>query len=145
MLGSILQTELHPHLSNRTVLRLRITKRERKRRDGEEERGRKGSWRGRSGKQEATSQGEMPRGGEAQRVTAENLRIVTHMWNQKTLKGIITGQEWLCRPLIPALRRRRQEELCEFKIGLVHMASSRTVRAVQWNSTRQNEWQQLGR
>lgn len=144
MLGSILQTELHPHLSNRTVLRLRITKRERKRRDGEEERGRKGSWRGRSGKQEATSQGETPRGGEAQRVTAENLRIVTHTRNQKTLKGIITGQEWLCRPLIPALRRRRQE-LCEFKTGLVHMASFRTVRAVQWNSTRQNEWQQLGR
>ena len=33
-------------------------------------------------------------------------------------------------PLIPALRRQRQVDLCEFEASLVYRASSRTVRAV---------------
>ena len=33
-------------------------------------------------------------------------------------------------PLIPALRRQRQADLCEFKASLVYRDSSRTVRAV---------------
>ena len=35
---------------------------------------------------------------------------------------------WRCTPLIPALRRQRQEDLCEFKASLVYMVSSRTAR-----------------
>jgi hypothetical protein len=37
---------------------------------------------------------------------------------------------WLT-PLIPALRRQRQADLCEFKASLVCRASSRTSRATQ--------------
>ena len=33
-------------------------------------------------------------------------------------------------PLIPALGRQRQVDLCEFKASLVYRASSRTARAV---------------
>ena len=32
-------------------------------------------------------------------------------------------------PLIPALRRQRQADLCEFEASLVYIASSRTARA----------------
>jgi hypothetical protein len=32
-------------------------------------------------------------------------------------------------PLISALRRQRQEDLCEFDTSLVHIVSSRTARA----------------
>jgi len=34
-------------------------------------------------------------------------------------------------PLIPALRRQRQADLCEFKTRLVYRVSSRTVKALQ--------------
>jgi hypothetical protein len=30
-----------------------------------------------------------------------------------------------CTPLVPALRRQRQADLCEFKANLVYIASSR--------------------
>ena len=33
-------------------------------------------------------------------------------------------------PLIPALGRKRQEDLCEFKVSLVYKESSRSARAV---------------
>jgi hypothetical protein len=36
-------------------------------------------------------------------------------------------------PLIPAFRRQRQVDLCEFKASLVYRASSRTARATQRN------------
>ena len=32
-------------------------------------------------------------------------------------------------PLIPALRRQRQEDLCEFEAKLIYRVSSRTARA----------------
>ena len=34
---------------------------------------------------------------------------------------------WLCMPLIPVLRRQRQEDLCEFEASLVYIVSSRTA------------------
>jgi hypothetical protein len=37
-------------------------------------------------------------------------------------------------PLIPALRRQRQADLCEFEASLVYRVSSRTSRAIQRNS-----------
>jgi hypothetical protein len=36
--------------------------------------------------------------------------------------------------LIPALRRQRQEDLCEFEAGLVYIANSRTVSTVAWRN-----------
>jgi hypothetical protein len=36
--------------------------------------------------------------------------------------------EWWCTPLIPALRRQRQVDLCEFQAILVYRESSRTAR-----------------
>ena len=33
-------------------------------------------------------------------------------------------------PLISALRRQRQADLCDFKVSLVYIVSSRTARAV---------------
>ena len=34
-------------------------------------------------------------------------------------------------PLVPAFRRQRQVDLCEFKTSLVYIESSRTARATQ--------------
>jgi hypothetical protein len=42
-------------------------------------------------------------------------------------------------PLIPALRRQRQADLCEFKVSLVYRMSSRTARATHRNSLSQNK------
>ena len=36
-------------------------------------------------------------------------------------------------PLIPALKRQRQADLCEFEARLVYRGNSRTVRAIQRN------------
>jgi hypothetical protein len=36
--------------------------------------------------------------------------------------------QWLM-PLISALRRQRQEDICEFKVSLVYIVSSRLARA----------------
>jgi hypothetical protein len=44
-------------------------------------------------------------------------------------------------PLIPALRRQRQADLCDFEASLVYRASSRTARAVQRNLV----WRREGR
>jgi hypothetical protein len=43
-----------------------------------------------------------------------------------------------CMPLIPALRKQRQVDLCEFKTSLVHKASSKTQR----NPVSKNKQQQ---
>ena len=37
-----------------------------------------------------------------------------------------TAGLWWCTPLIPALRRQRQGNLCEFEVSLVNRVSSRT-------------------
>jgi hypothetical protein len=40
------------------------------------------------------------------------------------------SQEWWCSPLIPALRRQKQADLCEFESSLVYRVSSRTARVI---------------
>ena len=45
---------------------------------------------------------------------------------------VLSWQQW-CIPLIPALSRQRQEDLCEFKANLVYTVSSRTARTTQRN------------
>jgi hypothetical protein len=40
---------------------------------------------------------------------------------------------WWLTPLIPALGRLKQVDLCEFKVSLVYRASSRPARAIQRN------------
>jgi hypothetical protein len=42
------------------------------------------------------------------------------------------------KPLIPALGRQRQEDLCEFKASPVYRVSSRTARATQRNLVLKN-------
>jgi hypothetical protein len=44
-----------------------------------------------------------------------------------------------CRPLILALRRQRQVDLCEFKASLVYRASPRTVKDIQGNPVLKNQ------
>ena len=51
---------------------------------------------------------------------------------------------WRHTPLIPALRRQRQANLCEFEASLVYKVSSRTARPIQRtpvskNKTKQNK------
>ena len=49
--------------------------------------------------------------------------------NKEPLKG--AGQWWRT-PSVPALRRQRQAELCEFKASLVYRVSSKTARVTQY-------------
>jgi hypothetical protein len=42
----------------------------------------------------------------------------------------MAGQKW-CTPLISALRKQRQVDLCEFETNLIYMVSFRTARATQ--------------
>jgi hypothetical protein len=44
---------------------------------------------------------------------------------QSTLRNTIKAQPWWYTPLIPALGRQRQAELCKFKSSLVYKVSSR--------------------
>ena len=46
---------------------------------------------------------------------------------------------WRCTPLILALRRQRQADLCEFKVRLVLKVSSRTTKATQRNPVLKNQ------
>jgi hypothetical protein len=47
---------------------------------------------------------------------------------------------WCPRPLVPALERQRQGDLCEFKASLVYRLVSRTARAViQRNPVSKNQ------
>ena len=41
------------------------------------------------------------------------------------------GGQWRCTPLIPALRKQKQVDLCEFEASLVYRMSPRTVMATQ--------------
>lgn len=43
----------------------------------------------------------------------------------------IISQAWWFTPLMPALRRKRQVELCEFKANLVYIVNSREARVTQ--------------
>jgi hypothetical protein len=53
------------------------------------------------------------------------------------------GRRWW--PLIPALRRQRQADLCVFEASLVYIVSSRTTKAIErpcqnkTNKTKQNQ------
>jgi hypothetical protein len=51
----------------------------------------------------------------------------------KILKLGFSGQTWWCTPLIPALGRQRQVDLCEFEASLLYKVSYRTARATQKN------------
>jgi hypothetical protein len=46
------------------------------------------------------------------------------------LKSKVYTWAWWRTPLIPALRKQRQEDLCEFEASLVYRVSSMTARAV---------------
>ena len=48
---------------------------------------------------------------------------------KQRLKHFTLNQAWGRTPLIPALRRQRQEDLCEFKVSLIYIVSFRTARA----------------
>jgi hypothetical protein len=51
------------------------------------------------------------------------------VWMQKLFKkNTVWGQERGHVPLIPALWRQSQVDLCEFKASLVYIARSRTAR-----------------
>ena len=45
-------------------------------------------------------------------------------------KDYLLARQWWCTPVIPALRRQRQGDLCQFKASLVYRVSSRMARAV---------------
>jgi hypothetical protein len=47
------------------------------------------------------------------------------------LKLLTSARWWWHRPLVPALGRQRQADLCEFETSLVYIVSSRTARATQ--------------
>ena len=49
------------------------------------------------------------------------------------VKNKSLSEAWWYVPLIPALGRQTQADLCEFKASLVYKASSRTARATQKN------------
>ena len=54
------------------------------------------------------------------------------------LKSCSLGH-WWCMPLIPALGRQRQANLCEFETSLVYTVSSRTTsKAIQGNPVLKN-------
>jgi hypothetical protein len=45
----------------------------------------------------------------------------------------------VCVPLIPALRRQKQVDLCELEASLVYRFSSRTAKATQRNPVLKNK------
>ena len=65
--------------------------------------------------------------------------------NELCLRSLIKARWWWCTPLIPALGKQRQVDLCVFEASLVYRVSSRTARAAQRNpvlKTKQNKKQQ---
>ena len=60
---------------------------------------------------------------------------------KKTLKKLSEARQWWHAPLIPALRRQRQE-ISEFEASLVYRASARTgSKATQRNSVSKSKKQ----
>ena len=52
----------------------------------------------------------------------------------------MSSAEWWCTPLIPALGRQRQADLCEFETTLVYRASTKTgSKAIQINPVSKNK------
>ena len=51
--------------------------------------------------------------------------------------------QWWYAPLIPALRRQRQGDLCEFKTNLVYRVSARTARTTWRNPVWKNQIKQI--
>jgi hypothetical protein len=47
------------------------------------------------------------------------------------LNNIVLARWWRPMPIISALKRQRQEDLCEFKDSLVYRSSSRLARTTQ--------------
>jgi hypothetical protein len=73
------------------------------------------------------------------------LKIQTKQWMMTTKKKselrfmfIFSQAQW-CTPLVPALRRQRQMDLCEFKASLVYIVSSRTAWTTQWEPVSKNK------
>ena len=68
---------------------------------------------------------------------------------QTKQKTNTSGAWWWHTPLVPALRRQRQENLCEFEASLAYKASSRTARTTQKNpvskTNKQNKTKQKQR
>jgi hypothetical protein len=62
---------------------------------------------------------------------------ITHGVLSMGVKKAQLAEQWWGKPLIPALGRQRQRDLCEFKVTLIYKASSRTARDV----TRRNQSQ----
>ena len=57
--------------------------------------------------------------------------VIKYVWLNKSACG--SAGRWWRTPLIPALGKQRQEDLCEFEDSLVYRVSFRTARATQRN------------
>ena len=62
-------------------------------------------------------------------------RIQSH--SLKSRKG--EPRQWRRTPLVPALGRQRQVDLCQFEASLIYRGSSRTARATQRNLVSKNK------
>ena len=58
-----------------------------------------------------------------------SIPVEDHALNILKIAGL-----WWRMPLIPALERQKQADLCEFKSSLIYKVSSRTARAVSQRS-----------
>ena len=54
------------------------------------------------------------------------------MWRrvEKEEPSKISDKVWCSIPLIPALRKQKEADLCEFEVSLVYIMSSRTDRTI---------------
>ena len=62
--------------------------------------------------------------------TPEPQELGTSLLTQQVKKKIVPRCGGM-HALIPTLRRQKSEDICEFKAGLVHIVSSRSVRLTQ--------------